>query len=117
MIVHCGSFQSAVKVRIIRKRHAEEISHQSEFSDRLLHTWNTLRANGTSPKFQIRFICLEKVTSELLELLLKFTRCRNYGPRHHNSVTAAAWTKSIKARIGVSVADHDVRRINGKLFC
>jgi hypothetical protein len=99
MIVYSGGFQSAVKVRIVREGHAEEVSHQSEFGDCLLHTWNALRANGTSPEFQIRFVCLKKVTSEFLEFLLKFTRCRNDGARHHNGVTTAAWTESVKAGI------------------
>ena len=90
--------------------------HQSEFGDCLLHTWNALRANGTSPEFQIRFVCLKKVTSEFLEFLLKFTPCRNDGARHHNGVTTAAWTNPLKPESEFCVADHDIRRIDGKLL-
>ena len=62
------------------------------------------------------FVCLKEMAGELLQLLLKFTGRRDDGPRHHDGVTTASGTEPVKAGIGVCVADHDIRRIDGKLL-
>src|ERR1700735_4487627 len=116
MIVDGSRFQSTVKVRFVRKGHAEKVSHQSEFGDRLLHAGDALGADGASTEFQIRFVCLKEMAGELLQLLLKLTGRRDDGSRHHDGVTTASGTEPVKAGIGVCVADHDVRRIDGKLL-
>ena len=116
MIVDGCCLQSAVKVGIVRKGHAEEVSHQSQFGDRLFHPWDALGADRTTPKFQVLFVCLKQMTGELLQLLLKLAGRRDDGSCHHDGVTTASGTEPVKAGIGVCVADHDVRRIDGKLL-
>ena len=108
MIVDRGCFQSAVELRIIREGHAEEVSHQGQFPNSLLHARHALRADGTVAKFEVLDVCLKHVAGKLLQLLLELARRCHDSSCHHNSVTTAAGTESVEAGVGIRVADHDV---------
>src|SRR5262249_3870356 len=108
VIVDRSCFESAVEFGIIWKGHAEEVSHQGQFPNRLLHARDALGADGAVAEFEIFYICLKHVAGKLLQLLLELPRRCHDSSCHHNGVATAARTKPIEAGVGIRVADHDV---------